>query len=184
MRTTIALLIVGVVALEGYHLWLNRGLEPIQGVELRNYSYEDSLSITAMMLGVDVLDLSALIAFESAHKPDTVNKYSGATGLIQFMPSTAKTLGYSIAQVRKMSKLTQLQLVYKYLAPKMPIGDKLDLYWCIFYPAARGQADGYVLGSTVSEARVRQIAFQNPVFDIDKDGQIKKIEVEQVIRKR
>ncbi|HBC04295.1 MAG TPA: hypothetical protein DC015_08915, partial [Aequorivita sp.] len=55
----------------------------------------NKLNSVAANLGIDVNWLMAVINFESAgtFSPSIQNKYSGATGLIQFMPSTAKSLG-------------------------------------------------------------------------------------------
>ena len=179
MKWPLIVLALSVAALEGYYQFVKHN-EVITGVELRNYSYEDSLASTAMLLGLDALDLGAVIGFESGHKAEAVNKYTGASGLIQFMPQTAESLGVSIEQVRQMDRLGQLQLVYQYLRPQMPISNKLDLYWCIFYPAARTKTDNYVLGGNDS----RRLAGQNPIFDVDKNGLIQKREVEQIIKSK
>lgn len=45
-------------------------------------------------------------------------KGSGATGLIQFMPATAKEFGISVAQLKNLSYVEQLNYVYKYLSAK------------------------------------------------------------------
>lgn len=42
---------------------------------------------------------------------------SGAIGLIQFMPSTAKGLGTSTSALKQMTAVDQLAYVEKYFAP-------------------------------------------------------------------
>lgn len=53
------------------------------------------LTATARKLGVSADSLHRLISFESGWDPQARNKYSGARGLIQFMPSTARSMGFS-----------------------------------------------------------------------------------------
>jgi len=92
-------------------------------------------------------DLKAVIYSESGGDPKTVNKTSGATGLIQFMPSTARDLGTSTGAIAQMSAETQLGYVEKYLqraksqarfAPdhKLTSG---ELYALVFMPAKAKQ---------------------------------------------
>lgn len=49
-------------------------------------------------------DLMGIMAFESWLDPSTVNSI-GATGLIQFLPSTAKELGTTTDELVKMSAI-------------------------------------------------------------------------------
>lgn len=53
-----------------------------------------ALKSTASKLGVTAESLYKLINFESAWNPKARNVISGARGLIQFMPSTAKGMGF------------------------------------------------------------------------------------------
>lgn len=52
------------------------------------------LVATARKLGVSSDNLHRLITFESSWNPQARNRYSGARGLIQFMPRTARSMGY------------------------------------------------------------------------------------------
>jgi soluble lytic murein transglycosylase-like protein len=67
-------------------------------------------------LGIDPNWLMAIMYFESAgtFSPSITNNI-GATGLIQFIPSTAKGLGTSTSALKSMSALQQLDYVEKYL---------------------------------------------------------------------
>ena len=48
-------------------------------------------------LNIDPKDLLGIMNSESGLNPQAVNKSSGATGLIQFMPATAKSLGTTVS---------------------------------------------------------------------------------------
>ena len=112
----------------------------------------------ASNLGIKPDWLMAVMAFESGIDSKKVNSESGATGLIQFMPSTATGMGTSTAALKAMTNVQQLDFVYKYLAPyKAKMKTYTDVYMTVFYPAAIGKADTYVIGAAGSK-----IAQQNP----------------------
>lgn len=54
----------------------------------------DALKDTASKIGVSWQSLYKLINFESGWNPKARNHHSGARGLIQFMPDSARRLGY------------------------------------------------------------------------------------------
>ena len=90
--------------------------------------------------------LANLMSFESNLKPQARNKVSGATGLIQFMPSTAKSLGTSTDALYRMSATQQLPFVIKYLKKMRGRGaynTSGDLYMAVFYPVAIGKPPTY-----------------------------------------
>jgi hypothetical protein len=96
-----------------------------------------------------------------------------ATGLIQFMPSTARYLKTTNTDLYNMSNVQQLEYVKKYLAVyRGKYKSFVDLYLAVFYPAAIGQPDTFTITSDI-------IARQNPVFDINKDLDITKAEIRQ-----
>lgn len=74
---------------------------------------------------------------------------SGATGLIQFMPSTAKSLGTTTEALSKMDRLKQLEYVDKYFAQtpltKNQENTVEDVYMSILWPKAVGKPSDYVL---------------------------------------
>lgn len=101
-----------------------------------------------------------------------------ATGLIQFIPSSAKALGTTTEALRNMSNVDQLDYVYKYFKPyKDKILSYIDLYMVTFFPVAVGKKDDYVLQTDTIPAA--KIATSNPVFDKNKDKQITVGEVKQ-----
>lgn len=92
-----------------------------------------------------------------------VNPTSGASGLIQFMPSTARGLGTTVEAIRQMSPVQQLVYVEKYFENyKGRMHSVEDIYRVVFYPAAIGKPDDWVFGSQNNTAGV--VARQNGVI--------------------
>lgn len=90
--------------------------------------------------------LAAVIEFESGHNPKAINPTSNATGLIQFMPSTALGLGTSTQALYQMTRLQQLSYVEKYLFPyRKSVKDFYDAYASVFLPLLLGKSDSYVI---------------------------------------
>lgn len=136
-------------------------------------------------LGINPNWLMAIINWESARtfSASVKNPYSNATGLIQFMPATAKELGTTVEQLSRMSAVEQLEWVYKYYVRyRSKLNSYTDLYLTTFYPAAVGKPSNFVLGS--SAYWIDKIAEQNPAFDVNKDSQITKGEIEQVMLRK
>lgn len=126
--------------------------------------------------------LLAVMYIESRINPKAVNKYSGATGLIQFMPATAKSLGTTTAELLNMTAADQLDYVYLYLKPYTgKMHSLMDVYFAIFFPAAIGKPSDFVLQTSKLSAGL--IASQNPAYDINSDGEITVAEVESKIYK-
>lgn len=101
-----------------------------------------SLDALANSLGVRVKDLLVLINFESGWNPAARNPITGARGLIQFMPDTARSLGFNSADdlVEKYpTRKAQLDgPVRQYFERLKPFsGSPQDLFMSVFYPAAR-----------------------------------------------
>jgi len=136
-------------------------------------------------LGINPNWLMGVMNFESAgtFRPDIQNPYSNATGLIQFMPSTAKGLGTSIESLKQMSNVEQLDYVKKYLLPfKTKMKSFVDVYLSVFYPLAVGKPDNYIVGSHNNTESI--IVKQNKPFDYNKNGQITKKEIENMLFER
>lgn len=137
-------------------------------------SFVSKINKVASDLGVPANWLMAVINSETAgtFSPSIQNPYTNATGLIQFMPSTAKGLGTTIDALKNMSAVNQLDYVYKYFAPyKGKINSFEDLYLITFYPNADG-----VFGGTLDKPDnwtfPASIVKQNPGLDSNKDGLI------------
>jgi hypothetical protein len=90
----------------------------------------------------------AAMAFETARtfRPDIKNPLSKATGLIQFMPRTAKSLQTSTAALARMSAVRQLDYVEAYFTPFAGrLKDLSDVYMAILWPAAVGKPVSFTL---------------------------------------
>lgn len=113
--------------------------------------------------------LLAVMNSESGLNANARNRYTGATGLIQFMPKTAKSLGTSVEDLAQMNEFQQLDFVEKYLVKakrsyikgnhELSAG---DVYGLIFLPAKSGENILAVEGTK----RYRQ----NKGLDYDGDG--------------
>lgn len=115
--------------------------------------------------------LMAVMYKESKLNHKAVNSTTGATGLIQFMPATAQSLGTSTTALKNMSNIEQLDYVYKYYRPYISkLNSYPDLYLATFFPKALGKSDDYVMQTSSLPAST--VARQNPEVDLNKDGQI------------
>ncbi len=126
--------------------------------------------------------LMACMAFESARtfSPSIRNAAgSGAVGLIQFMPSTAKALGTRTEALAQMTPVEQLGYVEKYFKPyAQRIHSLSDMYMAILLPKYVGEPDDSVL-FTEGTVAYRQ----NSGLDQDSDGNITKGEVSELVRR-
>lgn len=128
----------------------------------------------AQRLGLDPSILMAVMAFETGRRfhPATVNRRSGATGLIQFMPRTAEALGTSTRALAAMTGERQLDFVEKHFKPYA--GRMTDLpaaYMAVLWPVAVSKPLSHVLFAAPSAAYE-----QNKGLDSDKDGKVTKAE--------
>ena len=140
------------------------------------------VTIVADMLGIRPEWLENVMWIESRLNPQAVNKISGATGLIQFMPATAKALGTTTEELLKMSFDEQMDYVYMYLRDyKGKMKSQVDVYLAVFFPSAIGKPDSYVLQTSKLSPAI--IARQNPGYDLNKDQQITKGEVATAINR-
>lgn len=128
-------------------------------------------------LGVSPSHLMACMAFESGEtfSPSVRNAAgSGAVGLIQFMPNTAKNLKTSTEKLAAMTAVEQLDYVAEYFRPwRGRLRNLSDLYLAILLPKAVGKPDEYVLWAKGKAP----IAYrQNAGLDANKDGAVTKAE--------
>lgn len=128
-------------------------------------------------LGVDPNLLMACIAWETGEtfSPSKKNMAgSGATGLIQFMPSTARALGTTTEKLAAMTPEEQLKWVFKYFDPYSGRLHTLsDVYMTILWPRAVGKPESYAL---FDRAKMPTTYRQNSGIDINKDGIVTKAE--------
>lgn len=138
--------------------------------------------------------LLAVIYFETAKtfNPSKTNSI-GSVGLIQFTRDKAgvnyKTINgkrYLLSDIGKMNFVKQMDLVYEYYKEvlqitKQPISSFVETYLTTFFPNALGKEDNYIFQTKGLSSSL--IAKQNPIFDLNKDGKITKIEVENSFKK-
>lgn len=141
---------------------------------IQDPDFNKKLDKVADKLGIDSNSIMAVIKHESKGNPAAVNPYSGATGLIQFMPDTARRLGTSVEELKKMSAVDQLDYVYKYykMVGVRPGMDAGDLYVATFMPAALGKGDHHILGQRGAPGFSGAVYRQNAPLDRNKNGQI------------
>lgn len=141
-------------------------------------------------VGLDYKLILATMYHESGIDEKAQNPNSKATGLIQFMPSTARALGTNVNELKNMSPMEQLDYVEDFYVGHKNAGliQKVksveDTYFLVFYPYAVGKPDDFVLGSEVSNDRVKLIAQQNSGFDKENKGYITVGDVKKFIRKK
>ncbi len=121
--------------------------------------------------------LMACIAWESGEtfSPSVRNAAgSGAVGLIQFMPSTAKELGTTSDLLAGMTAELQLGFVARYFRPyQRKLNSLSDVYMAILWPRGIGQPEDYVLWDAATRPTTYR---QNMGLDINKDATITKRE--------
>ncbi|HMO32315.1 MAG TPA: transglycosylase SLT domain-containing protein [Lacibacter sp.] len=146
----------------------------------------------AAELGIEPNWLMQVMWSESRLNPQAVNRQTGdpadpftraarrATGLLQFMPATARSLGTNNQAIFKMNALQQLELVRRYFLPwKGRMKSYYDVYSVVFFPALIGKPDTWVLQTSSLPAAT--IARQNPAVNINKDGKITVAEFKQYV---
>ncbi|HWS55534.1 MAG TPA: penicillin-insensitive murein endopeptidase [Pyrinomonadaceae bacterium] len=153
------------------------------GIENVTQDFKDKVMQVAERLGMNPNYLMAVMSFETGGKFSPGVKSlsgSGATGLIQFMPATAKALGTTTAALAQMTAEEQLDYVEKYLRPyRNRMKTVEDAYMAVLYPAAIGKGADHVLfrkGTKVYQ--------QNAGLDINRDGVITVGEAAAKVRAR
>ncbi len=120
-----------------------------------------AMKTTAAALGVPESWLAAVINFETAGtwNPQIKNPLSSARGLIQWIDSTAKGLGYDSAAALVAAHPTiESQLkgpVLKYFKPYMPFKTEQEFYFTVFFPKYRRAAMDTVIYADDTAARAK-----------------------------
>lgn len=125
-------------------------------------------------LGIDPNWLMAVMGFETGYtfNPAVRNPGSSATGLIQFIESTARGLGTTTAQLARMTAVQQLDFVEAYYQPYASRVRNLgDAYLAVLFPLAIGRPDSFIMWSKDSGPYQREYAL-NSGLDVEKKGYI------------
>lgn len=149
---------------------------------VKDLPFINKVKDVAKQLNCSYIDLLCCMAFETGRtmSPSITNSI-GATGLIQFIPSTARGLGTTTNDLARMSRVEQMDYVLKYFkagpVAKISAPTLEDLYMQILWPRAVGKSLDYVLFSHPSKAYE-----QNKGLDANKDGAITKEEAAAKVR--
>lgn len=124
------------------------GIGRVAGMERTSASFRRKVVEIAGRLRMNPTHLMAVMSFETGEtfSPSKRNRLTGATGLIQFMPSTARRLGTTTSELSRMSPERQLDYVERYLRPYRGKMNSLeDAYMAVLWPAAVGRGPNHVL---------------------------------------
>jgi hypothetical protein len=120
--------------------------------------------------GWDPNGIALVISEESRFNPAAKNPYGTASGLLQFIESTAQKLGTTTAQIRAMSAEEQIPLVERYYEMTMRrVPTRLEDY--VFPPLGRADLIG-APDDTVIFSQGSQEYAANPGLDVNGDGVI------------
>ena len=153
----------------------------IDSVKENRSAFESKVRDISSRLGIDPNWIMHVMYLESGlnHRiQNTTYPVDGgyATGLIQFIPSTARSLGTTADKIRAMTNVQQL-------APyRSKLQSFIDVYFTVFFPAAAGKPKEWVFQTAKISAH--SVAASNPVFDLNKDGKLSVAEVEQAMMKK
>lgn len=152
----------------------------------RNVTPEFIRGVEAMAerIGTRPEYLLAVMSFETggSFSPGVRNAAgSGATGLIQFMPATARELGTSTEALSRMSATEQLEYVERYFARRSDPGDLNTLegvYTTVLYGSPRPDPASTLFSSGTAAYRM------NAPLDLNRDGRITAGEATSFVRNR
>lgn len=145
----------------------------IAGLRETPAGFRSALAEMSLGLGLDPSYVAAVMAVETGRtfSPSIQNPFTDAVGLIQFMPATARAMGTSVDDLKRMSAVQQLPWVARFFRPYLSrIRPDVpgDYYLAVFYPAAIGRSPDSVI-----YARGETGYTQNPGLDRDGDGYIR-----------
>lgn len=125
--------------------------------------------------------LLGLMQSESGINPQARNPNGGATGLIQFMPATARGLGTSTDALYRMNRAQQMEYVDKFFAPYasgLRGASAGKLYAYVFLPGRAGRRSG------VLTENPEKYYTHNRGLDMNRDGRITIADLDQRIAKK
>jgi hypothetical protein len=117
-------------------------------IENTTPQFRGKLVAISQRLGMDPNWISAVMAFESGYNPQARNPLGSATGLIQWISSTAKNeFGLTVDQIYQMDAMQQLDLVYQFFAKyNGRLKSLQDTYFAVFCPNLIGKPLDTVVG--------------------------------------
>ncbi len=134
-------------------------------------SVKNALSDLSRELRIPMHWLFQIIKFESNFNPQAKNPYSSARGLIQFIDSTARDLGYnsSLDLVTKHpSIVSQIKgPVRRYFLRYYPFPTKSSFYMSVFYPKYRNYDLDYEFPNYIKKVNPNIITIRDYVKWVD-----------------
>ncbi len=127
--------------------------------------------------------LMACMAFETGRtfRADKKNPLSSATGLIQFMETTAKKLETTTLALSQMTEVEQLDYVKQYfISSKGKLKTLEDVYMKILWPNAVGKEEDSIVFDRYGKTDEEYLA--NAGLDLNKDNKITKKEISSKVR--
>ena len=155
--------------------------------DIHDETFKEKLIKVADELRIAPAALWKVIKFESHGNPTQVNtskKTTNATGLIQFTPDTATGMGYTVGDIKKMSAVDQLDLVYQFYKGIKPGSTAEQLYLKTILPAFAYKDNDFVVGKQgakkeflpgVKKWSLDDFWRQNPTFHATKSADEKHI---------
>ena len=160
------------------------------GAWAKDTAFIEGINNVSRKFNVDGNDLLGLMQSESGINPQARNK-SGATGLIQFMPATARGIGTSTDDLYNMNRAQQMPWVDRFFSSvRLPRGASAGhLYTSVFLPAYANKPSNFVVarqgGANDAGANKSGSWYsQNSGLDLNKDGQITIAELGQRVSKK
>jgi Transglycosylase SLT domain len=138
------------------------------------------LQAIARRLKTEPAWLLNVIASESLFDHTARNELSGqtATGLLQFIESTARNMGTTTEAIRRMSPVEQLRLVERYLTPfRGRLNNLANVYLAVFRGFIVKGGEAAVVAPLDGSSREQRIYSLNRWLDFDGDAKIVKGEL-------
>jgi peptidoglycan hydrolase-like protein with peptidoglycan-binding domain len=155
----------------------------VPGIERTSAAFRAKVIAIAAGLEVEPNFLMAIMSFETGGTFDPAQRNfagSGATGLIQFMPTTAAALGTSVDELAQMTAEDQLDVVARYFEPfQGRLATLEDAYMAVLFPVAIGKGPDHVLFE-----RGTRVYDLNRGLDLNDDGRITVGEATSKVRER
>lgn len=155
-------------------------LQGAQGAWSRDTAFVNGVNALAQKWNIDAGDLLGLMGSESGENINAqARNPSGATGIIQFMPSTARAMGTSTEAIGRLNRTQQLPLVDQYFRMNnLPKGATAgQLYATVFLPAYNNKSPNFVVarrGGPNDAGKNGNGSWysQNAGLDVNRDGAI------------
>lgn len=141
---------------------------PVPGLGTGPNASINALTGVAQRLGIDPQTLLAVAYKESSLNAGAVNSISGASGLIQFLPKTARGLGTTAEAIRAMTPEQQAPYIERYLRQAgVTSGMGLEQVYAAVFSGHASKAGGVLYRE--SDGRAYS---DNKGLDLDGNGEI------------